>query len=206
MALSLSIWILILTFQTGCTMEKVIRDEQTKPAVELVERGGNTFVIEYAFDNMDRGEHHFHSIDGSRKTVIERTKEFKRGDIVYFAYPGESISFHMPDYYLGRVVGLPGETVEFIDGQVYIDNKRLEAFYAKKSRLGMDMNTYFAKKIDHSNITKKDFKEDMAPVKIPNESFFVVSDDWFRGTSSKDFGPVNISAIEGKVLGYVKSY
>ncbi|RDU36492.1 signal peptidase I [Neobacillus piezotolerans] len=184
--------------------EEIIRDSITKPEIHMVEDGSNTFVIEYGSDNMDRGNHDFQSIDGLRKTVIERTKEFQRGTIVYYRYPGDNISLNPPDFYMGRVVGLPGETVEIIDGQVYINSKKLEAFYAKKRRAGHDMEAYLAKDLPNSTITEKDFKENMPRIKIPDSAVFVLSDDWFRGTDSRNFGPLNVSAIEGKVLGYLK--
>ncbi|WP_316569944.1 signal peptidase I [Neobacillus sp. YIM B06451] len=184
--------------------EETIRDDRTKPEIDMVEAGSNTFVIEYGSDNMDRGNHDFQSIDGLRKTVIERTKEFQRGTIVYYKYPGDNVSFNPPDYYMGRVVGLPGETVEIIDGQVYINNKKLEAFYAKKRRAGLDMKAYLAKKLPHSYITEEDFKEDKGPIRVPESAVFVLSDDWFRGTDSRYIGPLDISAVEGKVLGYLK--
>ncbi|WP_059170748.1 signal peptidase I [Bacillus sp. FJAT-27445] len=184
--------------------EETIQDNITKPEIDLVKEGSNTFIIEYGSDNMDRGNHDFQSIDGLRKTVIERTNQFQRGTIVYYKYPGDNILVNPPDYYMGRVVGLPGETVEIIDGQVYIDSKKLEAFYAKKRRGGLDMAAYLAKKLPHSYINEEDFKEDMPSIKIPDSAIFVLSDDWFRGTGSQDFGPLDISAIEGRVLGYLK--
>src|SRR5574341_1187392 len=46
------------------------------------------------------------------------TREIRRGDIVVFKFPEE------PEKdYIKRVVGLPGETVEIRDRQVFIDGK-----------------------------------------------------------------------------------
>ncbi|WP_409270320.1 signal peptidase I [Neobacillus sp. SCS-31] len=185
--------------------EETIRDDRTKPEIDMVEEGSNTFVIEYGSDNMDRGNHDFQSIGRQLKPiVIKKTKEVMRGTIVYYKYPGDNVSFNPPDYYMGRVVGLPGETVEIIDGQVYVNDKKLESFYAKKTRSGQDMKTYLSHDLPHSSITEEDFKEDMGPIKVPQSAVFVLSDDWFRGTDSRHFGPLDISAIEGKVLGYLK--
>jgi type IV secretory pathway protease TraF len=36
------------------------------------------------------------------------------------------------------------------------------------------------------------------------ELVFVLRDDWFRGSDSRYFGPLNKSAIEGRVLGVFK--
>ncbi|MFR5727580.1 MAG: signal peptidase I, partial [Clostridium sp.] len=51
---------------------------------------------------------------GSRLSYL--TDDPERGDIVIFHYPDdESV------YYVKRVIGLPGETVEIVDGKVYIN-------------------------------------------------------------------------------------
>ena len=51
---------------------------------------------------------------GSRLSYIKDDPE--RGDIVIFRYPDNEKL-----YYVKRVIGLPGETVEVIDGKVYIN-------------------------------------------------------------------------------------
>ena len=51
---------------------------------------------------------------GSRLSYL--TDDPERGDIVIFHYPDdESV------YYVKRVIGLPGETVEIVDGKIYIN-------------------------------------------------------------------------------------
>lgn len=48
----------------------------------------------------------------------------KRGDIIVFPYPDdESI------LYVKRIIGLPGEKVDIIDGEVYIDGEKLQEDY-----------------------------------------------------------------------------
>ena len=48
----------------------------------------------------------------------------KRFDIIVFPYPKE------PDkHYIKRVIGLPGETVQIIDGYVYINGEKLDESY-----------------------------------------------------------------------------
>lgn len=50
-------------------------------------------------------------------------EEIERGDIVVFKPSGESI------YYIKRVVGLPGDTLEFSEGQVYLNGNLLTEDY-----------------------------------------------------------------------------
>ncbi|HNT15384.1 MAG TPA: signal peptidase I [Verrucomicrobiota bacterium] len=49
--------------------------------------------------------------------------EPQRGDVVGVRYSGHSIML------LKRIVGLPGETVEFVDGQLWINGRRLPEPY-----------------------------------------------------------------------------
>lgn len=53
--------------------------------------------------------------------------EPQRGDIVIFKYPDDEST-----KYVKRVIGLPGETVSFRDGDVYIDGKLLEEDYIRE--------------------------------------------------------------------------
>lgn len=49
----------------------------------------------------------------------------KRGDLIVFQPKGNENSH----YYIKRVIGLPGETVEFLEGSIYIDGEKLEEEY-----------------------------------------------------------------------------
>ena len=44
----------------------------------------------------------------------------------------------------------------------------------------------------------------MEPIKVEENTVFVLVDMWWRGTDSKDFGLLPVKNIQGKVLGYKK--
>lgn len=57
-------------------------------------------------------------IPGDRVLARKFSREVKRGQVVVFQYPGDST------YYLGRVIGLPNETLEVRDTSVYINRNQ----------------------------------------------------------------------------------
>ena len=56
---------------------------------------------------------------GNRLSYIKDGPE--RGDVVVFKYPDDE-----KETYVKRVIGLPGETVQIVDGQVYINGQLLQ--------------------------------------------------------------------------------
>lgn len=62
---------------------------------------------------------------GSRLSYL--FSEPERGDIVIFHFPdNEAI------YYVKRVIGLPGETVDIVNGTVYVNGEKLEESYIRE--------------------------------------------------------------------------
>ena len=62
--------------------------------------------------------------------ISYRFSKPKRYDIVVF--PGKITEKNQQEFYIKRIIGLPGETVEIKNGSVYIDNKELKSdIYAK---------------------------------------------------------------------------
>lgn len=78
-----------------------------------------------------------------------------------------------------RVVGLPGETVQFIDGHVRVDGKTLEEAYVRGETLPPH---YRALAI------------------LDDDSYYLLGDHRPASTDSRDLGPVARSAIEGTAV------
>ena len=53
----------------------------------------------------------------------------KRGDIIVFKPKGNENSH----YYIKRIIGLPGETVQIHDGNIYINGKQLKEDYGREA-------------------------------------------------------------------------
>lgn len=57
-----------------------------------------------------------------------RFREPKRGDVVVFS-PPDALKTQYKDAFIKRIIGLPGDTVEIKDGQVYVNGEKLPEDY-----------------------------------------------------------------------------
>ena len=106
----------------------------------------------------------------------------KRGDVVQFGSSGRSQDGGEGEtMYIRRVIGLPGETVQIMDGAVYINGYPLEESYA-------------AGAISYGGIAS-------AQLTLDNDEYFVMADNRSNNFDSRDstVGPIVRSSIRGKV-------
>jgi len=95
-----------------------------------------------------------------------------RGDIVVFHVPHDSAVL-----YVKRVVGLPGESIEVIDGRVSIDGSRLDEPYL-----------YWSDKPAHG----------VSRYQLTQEQFLLLGDNRNHSLDSRHFGPIEVSNMVGK--------
>lgn len=87
--------------------------------------------------------------------IIYKISEPKRGDIIVFSPPkGVKDSRGNKEYFVKRLIGLGGETIEGKEGKVYINNKPLDEPYID------DAITY-----------------DFGPFEIPEDAYFMMGDN-----------------------------
>lgn len=101
--------------------------------------------------------------------------EPQRGDIVVFQAPNEEDGI----LYVKRVIALPDEHLQIMDGQVYIDEKPLDEDYLAEGATNGYIDTL-----------------------VPSDSIFVMGDNRRISHDSRDSDVsfINISAINGKAL------
>lgn len=108
-----------------------------------------------------------------------RLNDPARGDIVVFKYPKD------PDqYFIKRVIGLPGETVEIIDGKVRVYNKE-------------HTNGFF---LDETGYIDGVFTSSRQIVPLKEGEYYLMGDNRPASLDSRIFGPVERELIVGKVL------
>jgi signal peptidase I len=98
----------------------------------------------------------------------------RRGDIVVFEYPRDTSRD-----YIKRVIGLPGETIDVRNGQVYVDGVPLEEPY-----------------LPESTVTRKGSVS--LPMKVPHNAVFVMGDNRENSSDSRNWGPLPLERIVGK--------
>jgi len=195
----------------GCTPElKTITDDNTSPEIKTVTPEEHHMLVEWGSDAMDRGDYDYISITHSELVVDPNDDTLERGDVVYYKMLESAIkkNSRIPENYLGRIVGLPGETVMIRYGHVYINHEKLDTFYGEATKTGATEEEYFEHAdlsgVEDIDAVKRYFKTEMNPVHVEEGTVFVLVDQWWRGTDSKDFGLLPVERIQGTVLGYSK--
>lgn len=110
-----------------------------------------------------------------------RFNQPKRGDIVVFRYPQDP-----QEYFIKRVIGLPGEKVQLKNGEVYIFNQ-INPDGAKLEEPYLPAN-------------HKTFALNEEPVTLGQNQYFVLGDNRNSSRDSRYFGPVSSSFFIGKVF------
>ncbi len=101
----------------------------------------------------------------------------ERGEIVVFANPFEPRGADL----VKRVVGLPGETIEVVDGHAVIDGASLDEPYAQ---------------LDPALPVKRDF----GPVTIPRDHYFMMGDNRDHSFDSRGWGFLPRDQMIGRAL------
>lgn len=117
--------------------------------------------------------------DGDHLIVDKLTYQFsdpKRFDIIVFPF-----RYQEDTYYVKRIVGLPGETVQIADGVLYINGTALEEDYGREA------------------IEKGGLASD--PITLGEDEYFVLGDNRNDGTDSREpsVGNIDRESIIGKV-------
>jgi signal peptidase I len=94
----------------------------------------------------------------------------KRGDIIVFHPP-----HNKEEYFIKRVIGLPGETVKLIDGYVYIFNEQ--------SKEGFKLDEPYLNDSNKGNTHP--YIKDLNTFEVPEANYFVMGDNRLYSSDSR---------------------
>ncbi len=106
-----------------------------------------------------------------------RVGQVDRGDLVVFNRPPSIENSQLKDF-VKRVVALPGEQIQAINGVVYVDNLPLPEEYLSENSLTADFE----------------------PIDVPKDHIFVMGDNRSNSRDSRSFGPINVDLLVGEVF------
>ena len=113
--------------------------------------------------------------------------EFQRGDVLVFKYPEE------PERdFIKRLIGLPGETVELRQSQVFIDGEPIAEPYLDAMRQGGHM--------------PPDIRGTFGPLVVPAGQLFMMGDNRGDSQDSRYWGPLPADYVKGRAFVLYWSY
>ena len=141
----------------------------------------NTFVFNVT---QVRGDSMQPTLESGDMLLLKRYKTFlniekyNRGDIIVFKSPLPGRKTH----FIKRVIGVPGDRINIMEGKVHIDGEKIDEPYIQE---GVYTETL---------IYGTDFT-------VPNGQVFVMGDNRMPGesTDSRMFSSISTESIEGKI-------
>lgn len=152
---------------------------------------------------------------GEHPLYLFRTSAPSRGDIIVFKYPVD------PDiYFIKRVVGIPGDTIEMKNKVVYVNGKPFERTPVPNDKLDevfghwlgdsqaeypRDRMAVYHDKFDKETATimidkQSYFSENFEAIKVPEGNYFVMGDNRDNSKDSRFWGFVPFENIKGKAF------
>lgn len=99
--------------------------------------------------------------------ITAKFNDYNRFDIVVFE--------QSPSYLIKRVIGLPGETIQYKENKLYINDAVIE-----------------------TNFEMNGSTDDFGPYVIPDDSYYVMGDNRIDSKDSRDFGAIKHEKLIGK--------
>jgi signal peptidase I len=115
--------------------------------------------------------------------TVDPSKEFKRGEVVVFRYPQNPREF-----FIKRIIGLPGERVKIENNQVIIFNEDNSRGFS------LDESAYLP-----SMTTRTDCKE-YCDFSLSDQEYMVLGDNRSHSSDSRSWGTLPKEYVIGKVL------
>jgi signal peptidase I len=121
------------------------------------------------------GKSMYPTLENNDKVIVSKVTSIERFDIVVFVPP------HIDEYYIKRVIGLPGDSIEIKDDILYVNGKSYKEEYVNRIK-GFEKVTEDGK------------------VKVPNGEYFVLGDNRLKSLDSRYFGFIKENSLVGEAV------
>ena len=126
-------------------------------------------------------------------------KDPERGDVIVFKYPRDEAIV-----YVKRLVGLPGDTVELKDGELFINGERQTqvALGAPVVDKGWEFLQFREKLGGKEHVLQRSVDSNLdnfGPVTVPSDKFFAMGDNRDRSADSRAWGFVSREQLLGRM-------
>ncbi|MEX3711805.1 signal peptidase I [Cytobacillus horneckiae] len=138
-----------------------------------------TLFIELSFTPVKvKGSSMLPTFNENDRLIIEKANlsDIKRNDIVIFK------DINKEKYYLKRIIGVPGDHLEIIDNEIFVNEQKIEDFCSKDE----NKNYTFSSQNPIEDIT------------VPEGEYFVLGDNFDHSKDSRHIGTVPFEQIRGK--------
>lgn len=115
--------------------------------------------------------------------VYDKFSKIKRFDVIIFQQPDGTI-------FVKRVIGMPGEHVQYIDDELFVDSQIIEEDFLGQAKIKRSSNKY---------TTNFDSKQILNNKNISKDAYFVLGDNRRLSKDSRSFGEVKSDDVIGKV-------
>lgn len=127
----------------------------------------------------------------------------KRGDVMVFKYP-----VNPQEYFIKRVIGLPGDTIEYKNKTLYINGELIEKQLIDKKHIIDEYDEKFMVNhwreqlpgLDHEVYERLSTGRDVIGVKVPLNHYFMMGDNRDDSDDSRIWGFVPESDIVGQAF------
>ncbi len=144
------------------------------------------FVTTFIFNTaVVKGDSMNPTLEESDRLIVKKyetlfkTEEYRRGDLIIFESPMENDD----RVFIKRVIGLPGETINITDGELYVNEMKIEEPYLAENIYTQPL------------LYGRDYL-------VSENELFVMGDNRYpdKSNDSRSFGSISFDHIEGKIV------
>lgn len=136
------------------------------------------------------------NLQNNERVVCLKQAKIHRGSVVVFDANGVDPQVSVKTDYVKRVIGLPGDTVEAKNGNLYVNGKKVDQSYISKSERSSGTGTWTLHSISQEN----SWVSHNGAYKVPKGEYFVLGDHRSVSNDSRYWGFVP----KNKIIGVVK--